>query len=626
MTISAITYSQIPATSVGVNILMTSGYATVGDLGAGAIFTSVGATSGGLMAIQDAGLTWYNLVIPGGVVNPGWFGYTGLGGGGDTSALIAAQNASLMGKSVILPTLPIQNTAGTNHTFGTADFFYETRRSNSGTAMGDTFPASSVVGLTNGTTIAVDNVDATATITISAGLGTQINGGSTVPIGPGRSTRWVYDTTGSTPNWRPTQNSLNALLISNSLSEFTAAQANTALLNIGGARYPLLRSQISSSIVGASTIVLGGFTAQGDYGSGAVFTSQGATSGGPMAIQDSTGTWYQLVLGPGTGFCYNQQAYSTNSSTSASTTLIAANMYGGFEEHTLNLTGAITAASNAQLPTVSSLVSAIGASAVAGQTYRLRIINSGGASLGIWTITTNTGWTLTGNMAIGLSSWSDFYITLTSLTTATIQFVGSIASTLAGQSDVNVTEGAGINGYYLSWNNSTSKWIAVLAALSNLSDVNITESSTINGYSITWNNSTSKWVATLLTSVVGQQQYSTNSSTSASTTLAAADISGGSEEHALGLTGAITAASNAQLPTVTALVTAIGNAVIGQTYKLRVINGGGSADGIWTLTTNTGWTLNGVVTVAPGTYRDFYVTLNSLTTATLQSIGSGGTA
>lgn len=119
------------------------------------------------------------------------------------------------------------------------------------------------------------------------------------------------------------------------------------------------------------------------------------------------------------------------------------------------------------------------------------------------------------------------------------------------------------------------------------------------------------------------QQYSTNSSTSASTVLTAANISGGSEEHTLNMTGAITGASNAQLPTVVDLVAALTPIVQGQTFKLRIINGGGSGAGVWTVTTNTGWTLTGTMTIAVGGWREFYVTLTSLTAAALQSIGTG---
>ncbi len=123
-----------------------------------------------------------------------------------------------------------------------------------------------------------------------------------------------------------------------------------------------------------------------------------------------------------------------------------------------------------------------------------------------------------------------------------------------------------------------------------------------------------------------KHQYSTNSSTSASLALVAADIFGGAHEHALNLTGAITVASNATLPTVSALVTGIVNALSGQTYMLRIINGGGTGSGVWTILTNTGWTLNGttmnipVLAAGVRNYRDFYVTLTSLTTATLQAI------
>src|ERR1700730_17446183 len=128
------------------------------------------------------------------------------------------------------------------------------------------------------------------------------------------------------------------------------------------------------------------------------------------------------------------------------------------------------------------------------------------------------------------------------------------------------------------------------------------------------------------------QDYSANASTSASTVLAAADIFGTAlHEHTLELTGAITAASNAQLPTAAQLITAMGANTYparGQSYKLRVINGAVSGSGIWTLTTNAGWTLNGLTTIAPGKYRDFYITLawenvtyGLLDKAALQSVG-----
>ncbi len=124
--------------------------------------------------------------------------------------------------------------------------------------------------------------------------------------------------------------------------------------------------------------------------------------------------------------------------------------------------------------------------------------------------------------------------------------------------------------------------------------------------------------------IVNQQLYSTNSSTSASTLLTGANISGGSVEKTLNLTGAISAASNSQLPTVANLIASLGPVTqTNQTYRLRIINGGGSGSGVWTVTTNTGWTLSGTMTIAVGASRDFYVTLTdarSAITATLQAI------
>jgi hypothetical protein len=106
--------------------------------------------------------------------------------------------------------LPVQTITGASRTFVAADLYKETRRSNAGAAMTDTFPGTSTVGLANGTTIQFNNVDTSASVTIAAGAGTTINGASSVSVAPGRSTKWVYDV--SAANWRPTMNSLSAVL------------------------------------------------------------------------------------------------------------------------------------------------------------------------------------------------------------------------------------------------------------------------------------------------------------------------------------------------------------------------------------------------------------------------------
>lgn len=118
-------------------------------------------------------------------------------------------------------------------------------------------------------------------------------------------------------------------------------------------------------------------------------------------------------------------------------------------------------------------------------------------------------------------------------------------------------------------------------------------------------------------------KYNTNTATSGAT-LTAANISG-AFDVTLNLTGTLGGDANAQLPTVAALATALGGSVAGASYKLRVINSS-SANHVWTITTNTGWTLNGTMTLAQNTFRDFYVTFTSATAASLQQIGTGTTS
>jgi hypothetical protein len=134
----------------------------------------------------------------------------------------------------------------------------------------------------------------------------------------------------------------------------------------------------------------------------------------------TAGTWKQDTPRP----FETNDAYNTNTATSA-TTLTAANITGGANEVTLNMTGTLGGAANATLPTVANLVAAITPGPIAGQTYKLRVINSGAGAFA-WTIVTNTGWgTLLGTMSIAQNTWRDFYITITSALTATLQQVGT---------------------------------------------------------------------------------------------------------------------------------------------------------------------------------------------------------
>jgi len=89
-----ITRSQIPSQNISgsTNIVMISGYTTVGDAAEGDVYTSTGASSGSAGAIQDSTGAWFRLVI-GTHVRAASFG--AVGAGGDyTAALQAAMAAA----------------------------------------------------------------------------------------------------------------------------------------------------------------------------------------------------------------------------------------------------------------------------------------------------------------------------------------------------------------------------------------------------------------------------------------------------------------------------------------------------------------------------------------------------
>lgn len=110
----------------------------------------------------------------------------------------------------------------------------------------------------------------------------------------------------------------------------------------------------------------------------------------------------------------------------------------------------------------------------------------------------------------------------------------------------------------------------------------------------------------------------------ASKTLPATEICGAAQCF-LAFTGTFGAGGAITLPTVANLVAALPAAVqsnpVGITWQLRVINVGTTQT--LTMTTNTGWTLGGTMTLATATFRDFVVTITSATTASLQNVGSG---
>lgn len=128
-------------------------------------------------------------------------------------------------------------------------------------------------------------------------------------------------------------------------------------------------------------------------------------------------------------------------------------------------------------------------------------------------------------------------------------------------------------------------------------------------------------ISTTKLSNIPSTQYSALTNTSGFT-LTAAGSEVGAADCTINLTGTLGAGANVQSDTAANIVAGLPNARAGNSYRLRIINSS-SANFAWTLTTNTGITLTGTMTMAQNTYRDFYVTLTSLTAVAIQAIGTG---
>lgn len=115
--------------------------------------------------------------------------------------------------------------------------------------------------------------------------------------------------------------------------------------------------------------------------------------------------------------------------------------------------------------------------------------------------------------------------------------------------------------------------------------------------------------------------FTTNTATT-DATLAAANISGGRASVDLALTGGLAAGSALTLPTVANLLATMDGPTVGSTYRLRITNQS-SGNFAWTVTTNTGWTLTGTMTIAQNTWREFTVKITSTSAATLQNVAVG---
>jgi hypothetical protein len=99
------------------------------------------------------------------------------------------------------------------------------------------------------------------------------------------------------------------------------------------------------------------------------------------------------------------------------------------------------------------------------------------------------------------------------------------------------------------------------------------------------------------------------------------------QDTVLELTGTIAAGQALTLPTMAVFIASLTpqQAVVGSSTCWRV---GRSANGAfnWTVTANTGWTLNGTMTIPQSTFRDFLITITAVgatPTAVIQAVGAG---
>lgn len=137
------------------------------------------------------------------------------------------------------------------------------------------------------------------------------------------------------------------------------------------------------------------------------------------ALADQTGLINALIaVNPWPATAYNVYA-GTGAATLTQQQTMAA-------EATFLLISSLSAGAAITLPTVANLLATLTpAQAVVGSTVVLRVLNS---STQTATITTNTGWTLTGHVAITAATFVDYILQLTNVgatPTATLQSVGT---------------------------------------------------------------------------------------------------------------------------------------------------------------------------------------------------------
>lgn len=120
---------------------------------------------------------------------------------------------------------------------------------------------------------------------------------------------------------------------------------------------------------------------------------------------------------------FQEAIYGVDTATASKT--VTGSQISGATFTILNFTGTFGAGGAITLPTVANLIASLPALAQAspvGLSWQFRLLNTNTTQT--LTVTTNTGWTLSGTQTVATNTWRDFIITITSATAATIQSVG----------------------------------------------------------------------------------------------------------------------------------------------------------------------------------------------------------
>lgn len=217
-----------------------------------------------------------------------------------------------------------------------------------------------------------------------------------------------------------TRTQAGAYQLSSQYSRVDTSTAHSATTGLGdGVALPLAASLAgsffvlhnnTSNIIQVYTSAAGSDTLNGQTGSIGVAQAPNSVE---IYYVTAASTWQ---VGASRKFA----SFKTNTAT-GDATLAAANISGGSASVDLAMTGALAAGGALTLPTVANLAATLPGLTI-GHSYRLRICNQSSNNFA-WTVTTNTGWTVTGTATIAQNTWREFVITFTSLTAATIQNV-----------------------------------------------------------------------------------------------------------------------------------------------------------------------------------------------------------